>query len=70
VLTPTFTGLRIEGRRRHLLRAEVTAAYPDHSIWPIVSLVTLRDGKVSRQRTHFAQPFEPPAWRSEWVELS
>ena len=28
----------------------------------------LRDGKISKQTTFFAQEFEAPAWRARWVE--
>jgi len=27
-----------------------------------------RDGKVARETQYFADPFEPPAWRTQWVE--
>jgi O-glycosyl hydrolase len=27
-----------------------------------------RDGKVFRERIYFAEPWEPPAWRAQWVE--
>jgi hypothetical protein len=27
-----------------------------------------RDGKVARETIYFADPFEPPEWRSQWVE--
>ena len=27
-----------------------------------------RNGKVVRETQHFADPFEKPAWRSQWVQ--
>ena len=33
-----------------------------------VSIMEFRDGKVSRETQYFADPFDAPAWRSEWVE--
>ena len=27
-----------------------------------------RDGKVVRERIYFGEPWEPPAWRAQWVE--
>jgi hypothetical protein len=27
-----------------------------------------RDGKVVRERIYFGDPWEPPAWRAQWVE--
>ena len=33
-----------------------------------VSIMEFRDGKVSRETQYFADPFDAPAWRAEWVE--
>ena len=33
-----------------------------------VSLMEFRDGKVVRETQYFADPFEAPAWRRQWVE--
>ena len=33
-----------------------------------VSIMEFRDGKVSRETQYFADPFDAPAWRSQWVE--
>jgi hypothetical protein len=27
-----------------------------------------RDGKVSRETQYFADPFDAPAWRTQWVD--
>ena len=32
-----------------------------------VSIMEFRDGKVSRETQYFADPFEAPAWRAQWV---
>jgi ketosteroid isomerase-like protein len=42
--------------------------YPNGETWHIVSLVSLRNGKIAKLTTYFAQPFEAPAWRAKWVE--
>lgn len=34
----------------------------------MTSIVEFRDGKIARQTDYFASVFEPPAWRSEWVQ--
>ncbi len=34
-----------------------------------VSIMEFRDGKVARETQYFADPFEPPAWRAQWVEV-
>jgi hypothetical protein len=28
-----------------------------------------RDGKVAHETQYFADPFDAPAWRSQWVEV-
>jgi ketosteroid isomerase-like protein len=33
-----------------------------------VSIMEFRDGKVVHETQYFADPFEAPAWRSQWVE--
>ena len=33
-----------------------------------VSIMEFRDGKVAREKQYFADPFDPPAWRTQWVE--
>jgi hypothetical protein len=34
-----------------------------------VGIMEFRDGKVIRERIYFGEPWEPPAWRAQWVEL-
>ena len=33
-----------------------------------VSIMEFRDGKVAHETQYFADPFEAPAWRAQWVE--
>ena len=33
-----------------------------------VSIMEFRDGKVARETQYFADPFEAPAWRAQWVD--
>src|SRR5215470_7360245 len=33
-----------------------------------VSIMEFRDAKVARETQYFADPFEAPAWRAQWVE--
>ena len=42
-----------------------TIRYPDGQSWHFVSLLQVRDGKVWRESTYFALPFDAPDWRSE-----
>jgi hypothetical protein len=34
-----------------------------------VSMMEFRGGKVARETQYYADPFEPPAWRAQWVEV-
>jgi hypothetical protein len=29
-----------------------------------------KDGKVVHETQYFGDPFDPPAWRARWVELT
>jgi hypothetical protein len=33
-----------------------------------VSIMEFKDGKVAHETQYFADPFESPAWRAQWVE--
>ena len=33
-----------------------------------VSIMEFREGKVVRETQYFADPFDAPAWRKQWVE--
>ncbi len=46
-----------------------TVDYPDGATWHVVSLLSLRDGKIWRQVDYYAPPFEPPAWRAPYVAI-
>jgi hypothetical protein len=35
----------------------------------VVGIMEFRDGKVIRERIYFGDRWEPPAWRSQLVEL-
>jgi hypothetical protein len=34
-----------------------------------VSIMEFRNGKVVHETQYFADPFEPPPWRSQWVKI-
>ena len=67
VVTPTFTVVKIEGTGDQLT-SYVKAKYPDGSDWYIVTFSSYRDGRMIKRVDFYAPCFEPPAWRSEWVE--
>ncbi len=47
---------------------EYTIRYDDRPLL-VVGIMEFRDGKVVRERIYFGEPWEPPAWRAQWVEL-
>jgi hypothetical protein len=67
VLTPSFTVIRIEGTG-DTFTGVTRSRYPDGTDWYIVTIAQMRNGKLWRAETYFAQTFEPPAWRAAWVE--
>ena len=46
--------------------AESVIHYGDGTVFYGVSRVEFRDGKLWRETRYYAEPFEPPAWRSGW----
>ena len=46
--------------------AESVIHYGDGTVFYGVSRVEFRDGKMWRETRYYAEPFEPPAWRSGW----
>jgi hypothetical protein len=67
VVTPTFTVVRVEGIGDELT-SYVKAKYPDGSDWYIVTFSSYKDGKIIKRVDFYAPFFDPPAWRSQWVE--
>ena len=46
---------------------EYTIRYDGKPVYA-VGIMEFRDGKVVRERIYFGEPWEPPAWRAQWVE--
>ena len=65
--TPSFTFQRVVGSG-DTWWSEGRARYPDGSLWHIASMYRLHDGRVAREITYWAEPFDAPAWRAGWVE--
>jgi hypothetical protein len=68
VQTPMFSLLRIEGTG-NVFTGVQRGHYPDGTDWFIVTIAEIRDDKIWRADTYFAQTFDPPAWRSNWVDI-
>jgi hypothetical protein len=61
-----FTVRRIVGNG-DLWVTEYVITYNGHPTFS-VSIMEFQAGKVARETQYFAEPFEPPAWRTQWVE--
>lgn len=46
---------------------EYTIAYQDRKAYT-VSIMEFRNGRVVHETQYFADPFDAPAWRSQWVQ--
>ena len=64
---PTFTIKRIRGGGE-LWVIEGVITY-DGKPMNTVTIMEFRDGKVAHETIYFGDPWEPPAWRAQWVEL-
>jgi hypothetical protein len=69
VVTPGNTVLRVAGSG-DFWWAEWRVRYGNGDVYLSVTLIELRDGKVLRETSYWAAPFEAPAWRAAWVERS
>jgi len=72
---PSGSGTNPKAQLRRVLapgEAWVIEAVIDYGDGVPVSAVSIietnADGKVQRQRDYFANPFEAPEWRKQWVE--
>src|SRR6516164_3728816 len=61
-----FTVKRILGKG-DLWISEYTITYQGRPAYT-VSIMEFRNGKVVRETQYFADPFEAPAWLSQWVQ--
>jgi hypothetical protein len=42
--------------------------YPNGEVFHIAVIIKIREGMIAEETTYFAEPFEAPEWRSQWVE--
>ena len=47
---------------------ELAIAYNDGRPINTVGIMEFRDGKIAYETHYYADSFEPPEWRSQWVE--
>jgi SnoaL-like domain len=71
-LSPSEPTRRVRVRRvlvkEGLWVVEGIADYPEGRTLGVIMISELREGKMWRDRWYFADPFEAPEWRSQWVE--
>ena len=69
VTSPATIRLRRVLVREGLWVAEGVIDYGgDQEALDVVLIFELRDGRMWRDRWYFAEPFEAPEWRAQWVE--
>ncbi len=59
--------------RRVLVRdglwvVEAVNDYGGGQVSVVVMIIELKDGRIWRNRRYYAEPFEAPEWRAQWVE--
>ncbi|WP_233869438.1 nuclear transport factor 2 family protein [Paraburkholderia adhaesiva] len=59
---------RIQGNG-NLWVTEYTITYKNRASY-VVSIMEFHNGKVVRETQYFADPFDAPGWRAQWVEQS
>jgi hypothetical protein len=72
------SGERIRGRQK---MREFQEAYPNppsmqlrrvsdygEQVYDVALIIELRDGKMWRDTRYYAEPFEAPEWRAQWIE--
>lgn len=63
---PTITPRRLLSQG-NLVVAEASLDY-DGPVYETVFIFEFADGKISRETAYWSEPFDPPDWRSQWVE--
>ena len=67
--TPPAIQLRRVLVRDELWVVEGVIDYGGGQVFDVVLIISeLKDGKMWRDRWYFAEPFEAPKWRAQWVE--
>jgi hypothetical protein len=65
---PRYLQLRWVLVKEGLWVVEAVIDYDDGRVFDVVLILELRDGKMWRDHWYFAELFEAPEWRSQWVE--
>lgn len=62
----SFKILRTRGEG-NLWITELVITYDGRPV-NVVSIMEFKEGKIAHETHYYADPFEPPEWRSQWVE--
>jgi len=65
--SPTISPTRISGDGDHWTVESEMHYGP--ALVHAVSIFEFRNGRIVRETDYFGDPFEPPAWRSQWVTV-
>jgi hypothetical protein len=66
--TPPSIQLRRVLVRDGLWIVEGVNDYGGGQVFDVVLIIELKDGQMWRDRRYYAEPFEAPEWRVQWVE--
>ena len=66
--TPPIIHIRRVLVRDGLWVVEGVNDYGGGQVFNVVAIIELRDGKWWRDTRYYAEPFESPEWRAQWVE--
>jgi hypothetical protein len=66
--TPPSIQLRRVLVRDGLWVVEGVNDYGGGQVFDVVLIIELKDGKLWRDRRYYAEVFEAPQWRAQWVE--
>jgi ketosteroid isomerase-like protein len=64
---PTITPRRVVGSG-DVWVIEGRSDYGGGQIYHVAMIVEFRDGKIWRDTRYYAEPFQAPDWRAQWVE--
>ena len=66
--TPPTIRLRRVVVRESLWVIEGVNDYGEGKVFTVVFIIDLKDGKMWRDTRYYAEPFEAPEWRAQWIE--
>jgi hypothetical protein len=66
-LTPAYTLIEVEGSGNRGT-AIIRVRYPDNTLWWVLNVYELREGRIGSSRSYFAPDFEAPEWRAPYLD--